>query len=98
MNQVVDVTIDAGHPSLSGHFPGHPVVPGVVILDKVREAIFTRHPGFYISGFPNVKFLQPLLPMQEFQIEIDEQKGRYRFTCRRNDTLIAQGEIRLASL
>ena len=27
------------HPSLPGHFPGQPVVPGVVILDAVQAAI-----------------------------------------------------------
>ena len=27
------------HPSLPGHFPGRPLVPGVVLLDRVLEAI-----------------------------------------------------------
>ena len=28
-------TIAYDHPSLAGHFPGNPIVPGVVILDQV---------------------------------------------------------------
>ena len=32
-------TIPDDHPSLPGHFPGHPVVPGVVLLDRVLQAI-----------------------------------------------------------
>lgn len=32
-------TIDPDHPSLAGHFPGRPIVPGVVLLERVLEAI-----------------------------------------------------------
>jgi 3-hydroxymyristoyl/3-hydroxydecanoyl-(acyl carrier protein) dehydratase len=91
----MDVSIAKDHPSLVGHFPGNPVVPGVVILDKVRLAIQSKQPGFRISHLPNVKFLHPLLPAQQFQIEIEEHQNKYRFSCRTNNSLIAQGEIKL---
>lgn len=39
----MDFTIDPGHPALPGHFPGRPVVPGVVILDQVLAAIEAAH-------------------------------------------------------
>jgi 3-hydroxyacyl-[acyl-carrier-protein] dehydratase len=32
-------TISADHPSLPGHFPGTPIVPGVVILDEILAAL-----------------------------------------------------------
>ena len=35
--------IAADHPSLPGHFPGQPVVPGVVVLERVLEAIESGH-------------------------------------------------------
>ena len=31
--------IDADHPSLPGHFPGRPLVPGVVVLEQVLRAV-----------------------------------------------------------
>lgn len=33
MNSAGVFTIEAGHPALPGHFPGQPIVPGVVLLD-----------------------------------------------------------------
>jgi len=35
----VPVRIAADHPALAGHFPGHPVVPGAVLLDEVLYVI-----------------------------------------------------------
>jgi 3-hydroxymyristoyl/3-hydroxydecanoyl-(acyl carrier protein) dehydratase len=36
-------SIPSDHPSLPGHFPGRPVVPGVVLLDRVVAAIESVH-------------------------------------------------------
>ena len=61
--------IAASHPALPGHFPGHPVVPGVLLLEAVAAAL-PQHTGgaLRVTGFPAVKFLAPLLPEQEFDI------------------------------
>ncbi len=62
--------IDASHPSLPGHFPGNPIVPGVVLLDRVCAAIEAAHGGECALRLPQVKFLQPLLPGQEADVEL----------------------------
>lgn len=55
--------IDPLHPSLSGHFPGNPIVPGVVILTEVLEAITPSVPKpLALSHIPVVKFHSPLRP------------------------------------
>ncbi|WP_017940635.1 MULTISPECIES: hypothetical protein [unclassified Thioalkalivibrio] len=72
--------IGAEHPSLPGHFPGHPVVPGVVILDQVA-AVARAHGLGPVEALPQVKFLAPLGPETAFRIEIDPpgRGGRQAF-------------------
>lgn len=73
--------ISPQHASLAGHFPGNPVVPGVVLLDEVAHAL-VQHVGVgvRITGMPMSKFLSPLLPGEDFQINIAITKpGRASF-------------------
>lgn len=89
--------IPATHPSLPGHFPGQPVVPGVVILDAVQRAIEAASGELPALKLPQMKFMQPLLPGEDALIEIDATAtGRWRFRVLRGDTLIASGEIAAA--
>jgi 3-hydroxymyristoyl/3-hydroxydecanoyl-(acyl carrier protein) dehydratase len=53
--------IAADHPALPGHFPGRPVVPGVVLLDEVLALLRATWPG-RVTRLPQVKFLRPVLP------------------------------------
>lgn len=89
----MDFTIPADHPSLPGHFPGRPLVPGVVVLDRVVEAIEAAHGPLGATRLPQVKFLQPLLPGETARIELDGEPPRWRFRVLRDATLIASGEI-----
>lgn len=87
--------ITASHPALPGHFPGHPVVPGVVLLDAVIEAL-PRHAGgpVRVSGFPSVKFLAPLLPEQDFDVVLSAGRpGQVGFEIRRGDAALAKGTV-----
>jgi 3-hydroxymyristoyl/3-hydroxydecanoyl-(acyl carrier protein) dehydratase len=96
--------VDPMHPSLAGHFPGHPVVPGVVLLDGVIECaqrVFGLDSG--ALRLPQVKFLQPLLPQQTAEIVLDpvapdpattEAAGmRIRFRIERDGAVLASGEL-----
>ena len=88
-------SIPSDHPSLPGHFPGRPVVPGVVVLDHVVAAIETTHGALPPLRLPQVKFVQPLLPGEEAEIVLDAQPEarRWRFRVLRGDTLVASGEV-----
>lgn len=86
-----DFRIPATHPSLAGHFPGNPVVPGVVVLDEVAAALRHRH-GRRIAGFSQVKFVAPLLPEQIAVLRLELAGERLRFRVLRDGVLIASGE------
>ena len=90
--------VAADHPSLAGHFPGDPVVPGVVILDAVLRAVKDRFPGRRAAGLPSVKFTRPLRPGGEFAIRLREDgPGRLRFECADGEGVFVNGGIRLGT-
>ncbi len=89
----VEFTVTPEHPSLPGHFPGRPIVPGVVILDHVLAAIEARDGVLGPVRLPQVKFVQPLLPGEAARIELDGQVPRWRFRVLREDVLLASGEV-----
>ena len=86
-------TISALHPALAGHFPGNPVVPGVVILSRVCRALAREH-GAPVKALPVVKFHAPLRPAEPFDIQLTAAGDDcYRFRVVRRDTLIASGTL-----
>jgi 3-hydroxymyristoyl/3-hydroxydecanoyl-(acyl carrier protein) dehydratase len=54
-------SIPSAHPALPGHFPGHPVVPGALLLDYVLTGVSAalNRP---VTVLQKVKFVAPLLP------------------------------------
>ncbi len=89
-------TIPSDHPSLRGHFPGNPVVPGVVVLDRVLDAVQVAS-GAPVGALrlPQVKFMQPLLPGQPATVGVDGVGPKWRFRVHHGERLIASGEVLL---
>jgi 3-hydroxymyristoyl/3-hydroxydecanoyl-(acyl carrier protein) dehydratase len=88
--------IDANHPSLPGHFPGAPLVPGVVILDEVVAVLDEWHQHSQLSGIPNVKFLAPLKAGQSFSIlfsATSKNSGEVSFCCRAEERVVVEGRL-----
>lgn len=86
--------IDAAHPALAGHFPGHPVVPGVVLLQRVAAAL-RQWRGRRVARV-DAKFLAPLLPERDARIELEGAGTRMRFTVRDDHTVFARGTLETA--
>jgi 3-hydroxyacyl-[acyl-carrier-protein] dehydratase len=96
MDFEVNRTIGTDHPSLPGHFPGAPIVPGVVILDEVCAVVSEWRREREISAIYLVKFLAPLKPEQQFTICLSAAKHSdttVDFRCSVKERVIVEGRL-----
>ena len=85
------------HPALPGHFPGRPIVPGVVLLEAVLDAasgLLGREPP--VAELSHAKFLAPLLPGEHAEITLECEGAALRFRVVRAGQVLAQGHFVLA--
>jgi acyl-CoA synthetase (AMP-forming)/AMP-acid ligase II len=87
----------AEHPVLAGHFPGRPIVPGVVLLERV-EALLAQH-RLALRECAWVKFHAPLAPAERVTIRVEVAPDlTARFTIMRDVTLIVEGACRCTAV
>jgi 3-hydroxyacyl-[acyl-carrier-protein] dehydratase len=70
---LVPVTLNPAHPIFSGHFPGQPVLPGVCMLEMVKEILEELlQQKLRISKGPQIKFLSMIISDKDpdFTIEL----------------------------
>ena len=71
----------ADDPSVDGHFPGNPIIPGAALLREVVSAL-SADGGSICCAIPSAKFLHPVRPGQRLTIVWEERKaGEISFTC-----------------
>lgn len=95
MNAGFEQTLRVGaeHPALPGHFPGAPLVPGVLLLEQVALALRTWR-GQRLGRVLDAKFTAPLLPDETAQLHLTAMDGsRIRFEIRRDGMLLARGLV-----
>jgi len=89
-------TVDPAHPSLAGHFPGNPVLPGVVVLDQViRAAERWLGPAVEVIALPQVKFVSPLRPGDTADVSLRYRPPTLEFAVVTSRACVARGALRI---
>ena len=77
---IKNVTIN--EPFFNGHFPGHPVMPGVLIVEAMAQSaglltqLSARSKGgspsslFYLAKVDNARFNAPVIPGDQLRMEV----------------------------
>ncbi len=95
MNHTAHWVVPPGHPAFVGHFPGTPILPGVVLLDVVLHLIGeARVIPLDRCEIRSVKFLSPVHPGDELDIQHSlSASGAIRFEILAGARKIARGSI-----
>jgi len=95
MNNATHWTVPLDHPAFAGHFPGTPILPGVMLLDAVLHAIAAATGlALDVCEISSVKFLSPASPGDELLIRhILSASGMIRFDVVAGARKIASGSI-----
>jgi 3-hydroxyacyl-[acyl-carrier-protein] dehydratase len=79
-----EITFNPAHPVFSGHFPGQPIVPGVVLVE-ISATVISQLTGMelIVKEVSVIKFLQVIDPLQHPLVMIDgsvveEDRTRYK--------------------
>jgi UDP-3-O-[3-hydroxymyristoyl] N-acetylglucosamine deacetylase/3-hydroxyacyl-[acyl-carrier-protein] dehydratase len=96
---IKNVTIN--EPFFQGHFPGHPIMPGVLIIEAMAQVGGMLLLGtieepdqkvVYFMSLDNVKFRRPVLPGDQLRCELEMLQNRGR-TCRMKGVAYVDGQV-----
>jgi len=93
MQQLTTLTIATGHPALTGHFPGAPVLPGVVLLDELMSFV-ERTAGAGRWRIRTAKFVRPVHPGETLTLAHERlPNGCIRFRVLRDGEPVVHGML-----
>ena len=101
LNSDLQIDVPTDHPAFAGHFPGHPVLPGVLLLSFVMRALAARPLlAARVGATPrldNAKFLHPVGPGARLRVDLREQGSGVAFEVWMQDTVVARGQFAASS-
>lgn len=79
--------VTMNEPFFTGHFPGHPVMPGVLILEALAQAAAllaildlppeeVKSKVTYLLGIDNARFRRPVVPGDRLELEVEVEKHK----------------------
>lgn len=76
-----EFVFDAGEPFFAGHFPGHPILPGVFQLEMARQAVERTLGPVTIHTVLKAKFQRPIKPGEtvRLQLKLDGWQAHAKF-------------------
>ena len=94
MRVVTTITISGEHPAFAGHFPGTPILPGVLLLDETLQALGRHEATPKQWHIASAKFLKPVSPGEQLQVEHELlPNGSLRFSILSRGALVATGTL-----
>lgn len=91
---VMPLPIAADHPAYAGHFPGRPILPGVVLLDAALHALAARQGMAGPAQLKSAKFHSPVQPGEVLTLHTTASlAGGFHFEIRCGDRSVASGAL-----
>jgi len=94
--------VSINEPFFTGHFPGHPIMPGVLILEAMAQVggfLLMRSFGvkgekkvLYFTGIDGARFRRPVVPGDQIRFEVEILQTR-RQICRLKGVALVDGTL-----